>query len=501
MEGTELIAQLAGPSDSKALPLTFKDIKERKIHAATCKLYGYGFARSGGEVCQVANFRNKKGALAGQHIRTRLKTFTWNTSLNTKPSTMLLFGQHMGDSGTLILTEGQIDAMSCYEVLSRRNPFSGDQRQFVVASAGSVSDAKSCVKAQLAWVLGFDQVIVFLDLDEPGRKVAAELAELIGPATKIVQSFAFKDANEALVDDADDAIRDALISATKNVPQSIVHAPDLLTKILSPTQLVGLSLPWKGWNDYTHGFKPGELWLLSGGTSIGKSLFSRSIALDLTCRGHRCAYVGLEESCEVTAERMLTELLMSDRPLYLDTPAERAARDHVKLATAYNRFAPNLWLLDEFGGDDFSSFVNVVKHYVLSEKAEVVFLDHFSMLADGISLATDQRRAIDKCIKELKRLAVNLKFTMFVVCHLSREGMGKRTPEEGGEPHLGMLRGSQSLAQIPDYIVMLQRNPNAESDVEKNTTYCHLKKNRPTGKLGMMAKLHWLPSHVFHEVN
>ena len=66
------------------------------------------------------------------------------------------------------------------------------------------------------------------------------------------------------------------------------------------------------------------------------------------------------------------------------------------------QFAPNLLLLDKFGSDSMESFISTVKHYVLNEECRVVFLDHFSLLADGIALNVDQRRAIDKAIKDLK---------------------------------------------------------------------------------------------------
>ena len=102
-------------------------------------------------------------------------------------------------------------------------------------------------------------------------------------------------------------------------------------------------------------------------------------------------------------------------------------------------------------------------------------------------LAVDQRRAIDKAIKDLKTLAMELQFTFIIVCHLSRNNNNFSPAEEGGEPNLGLLRGSASLAQIPDYIWMLQRNPN---DKEKsNITHCWLKKNRVKGEVGMKAML------------
>ena len=156
-------------------------------------------------------------------------------------------------------------------------------------------------------------------------------------------------------------------------------------------------------------------------------------------------------------------------------------------------FSKNLLLLDSFGSQDLDAFKSTVKHYVNSEQCQIVYLDHFSLLADGISLSADQRRSIDKAIKELKEMAITYHFTFVVVSHLSRglAGGAGKPHEEGGEPSLSQLRGSMSLAQIPDYIWMLQRNP---LDTQNpNKTKCWLKKNRVKGTVGLMGALEFDP--------
>jgi twinkle protein len=203
------------------------------------------------------------------------------------------------------------------------------------------------------------------------------------------------------------------------------------------------------------------------------------------------AYIGLEEAAKTTLERMLSEQMRI--PFHLQSGEVRRELTG-EVREAMKQFAPNLLLLDKFGGDDFDTFVATVKHYVLNEQCRVVFLDHFALLADGIALNVDQRRAIDKAIKELKTLAMSLEFTFVVVSHLSRSGGFGPSHEEGGSetgPQLTELRGSHSLAQIPDYIWMLQRNPLDKEN--PNVTSCWLKKNRIKGTVGLMSKLEFHP--------
>ena len=479
-------------------------IEERRISERVCKLFDYTTSVYRSQPAHVANYRDANGIVVAQHVRYGAKQFAWLG--REKGVAVQLFGQHLGSSGRLILTEGEIDAMSVTEVLRNGLPMAWRGTVVVASIPDGAQSAKKAVAAQLPWVSGFDQVTIFFDMDDPGRKAAAEVAEVIGPRASIVSNFPYKDANEALLADDGAAVREAITSAHRHRPPSVVYAPDLLQSILQPTNRQGLPFPWEGWNRITEGMKPGELWMISGGTGIGKSLYSRSICLNLTKQGVRCAYVGLEESCDTTLDRMLSEdLRFDDPPFHLMPPAKRLQHE-AKIRESFKSFADNLFLMDKFGSEDFDSFVATVKHYVLGEDCKVVFLDHFSLLADGIALGTDQRRAIDKCIKDLKTLCVEHSFTMVSVCHLSRDS-GYSTPaEEGGEPHLGMLRGSHSLAQIPDYIVMLQRNPNAKhpdgtrDDHEANITRAWLKKNRVKGELGLMSTMKFLPSCTFQEL-
>lgn len=468
-------------------PIRPLSLPERLINAETCRIYGYGHVKHGtDDLAQAAEYKNQKSEVVARHIRYNGKNFAW-TFLSQKKEDqeirkLQLFGQHLGSSGTLIITEGEIDAMSVYEALANYAIIGKSCVVSIASGTGSVEQLAS----NLSWVLGFSKVIIFFDQDEPGEKAATRAAEIVGPKAAIVSGFAYKDANEAWVNKDSTAIRQALQRAKKYRPVSIVPAIDLLDRLLNPDKTKGHPFPWKGWNDMAKkGMQPGELWMISGGTGIGKSLFTRSMCVHLAMKNVRCAYIGLEESMDTTLERMVSEVMATN--YYLTEGIERNALKD-RATEAFNLIAPNIFLMDRFGGDSFDVFISNVRHYVLSEECQVVFLDHFSLLADGIALGTDQRRAIDKCIKELKTMAVELKFTFVCVCHLSRDHNASRSAEEGGEPNLAQLRGSHSLAQIPDYIVMLQRNPNSE-EADKNQTTCWLKKNRVNGEIGRMSTI------------
>ena len=474
------------PAPRPVLPVgKFAAITSRKISEKTCRLYDYRYGQHNTYgLCHYANVRNQQNEVVATHIRiVEPKGFRWvGESKNT-----MLFGQHTGKEGNLIITEGELDCMSVYECLS-----DSELRKTVVCSLNSgTGSVKKQIENNLRYILGFERVILFFDQDEAGAKELPKAAEIIGPKARMVTGFPYKDASDALVEGDLAAIKLALAKAHPFRPDGVIRADSLTDKVLNPEVNKGYTFPWSKWNKYTNGMRAGEVHLIAAGTGIGKSLFTRSIALDL-CREDRqnvkVAYIGLEESVTTTYERMLSECM--GVPFYLMSPEERRENE-TEMRAAAKTFAHNLCLLDRFGMDDLRSFIATVKHYVLNEECKVVFLDHFSLLADGIDLRADQRRTIDKAIAELKTIAMDLGFCFVIVSHLSRDtGMGKAF-EEGGEPNLSHLRGSASLGQIPSYIWMLQRNPMDESN--GNETKCFLKKNRETGEVGLKSTIRFDP--------
>ena len=105
-------------------------------------------------------------------------------------------------------------------------------------------------------------MVVFFDQDEPGRKAAGEVAMDIGPAkARVVKSFAYKDANEALVAGDEIAIKEALNNAVTLRPDNIIHAPDLEKVLNRRTASVFPSLG--GMEPLHAGPRPGEVCLVA----------------------------------------------------------------------------------------------------------------------------------------------------------------------------------------------------------------------------------------------
>jgi len=102
----------------KPLQGEYGALKARGIHQSTCEAMGYFWSTYRDQRVQVANIRDAQGNLVGQKVRTKDKDFV---ALG-KPQDVL-FGMHRFKGGKkIVITEGEIDALSVSQVQDNKYP-------------------------------------------------------------------------------------------------------------------------------------------------------------------------------------------------------------------------------------------------------------------------------------------------------------------------------------------------------------------------------------------
>ena len=116
-----------------------------------------------------------------------------------------------------------------------------------------------------------------------------------------------------------------------------------------------------------------------------------------------------------------------------------------------------------------------------------VVVDHLHMLV-STSLEGDERRSIDAIMHRLRTLVEETGAGLILVSHLRRID-GNKGHENGIETGLSHLRGSQSIAQLSDSVISLERNQQSDDPVESSTTRIRVLKSRYTGDVGVASHL------------
>jgi twinkle protein len=104
------------------------------------------------------------------------------------------------------------------------------------------------------------------------------------------------------------------------------------------------------------------------------------------------------------------------------------------------------------------------------------------------SVEGDERRSIDSIMTRLRSLVEETGVGLILVSHLRRID-GNRGHENGVETSVSHIRGSQSIAQISDAILSLERNQQSDDPIEASTTKVRILKSRYTGDVGIATHL------------
>ena len=405
------------------------------------------------------------GRIQGFKTKTKLKEFKYEGV-----STDTLFGQHLFPSTgkRIVITEGELDAASCYEAM--------DGWPMVSLPHGAAG-AKKDLQKQIPLLQGYEEIVLFFDNDEAGRRATEQAASILPLGkVKIARLEQYKDASDALQANDKDAIRRAIWDAKEYQPDGIVDGKSLLEAVTTPSPPCDHQYKWAGLQAKTHGIRYGELTTITAGTGQGKSTFCRQLATQLLEEGVKVGYIALEESNRRTALGLMSVAV--GKALHL------GEHDYTTLKNAYDSTIDGwkLYLYDHFGSLSADIIYSRIEYMALGLDIKVIFLDHLSILLSGLD--GDERRMIDQTMTNLRSLVERTGITLFLVSHLKRTQTDK-DHTDGARVSLGQLRGSQAISQLSDTVLALERDQQSEDDIST----LRVLKNRYSGETGVAANL------------
>ncbi len=415
-------------------------------------------------------YYDESGILKGVKTKTKKKDFRYEGI-----STDTLFGQHRFPSSgkRIVITEGELDAASCYEAMSGWP---------MVSLPHGAASAKKDIQKQIPLFQGYEEIVLFFDSDQAGIRAAEEAAGVLPPGkVKIARLEAYNDPSEALQANDAEAIRKAIWEAKPYRPDGIVEGKTLLKLVTTPQAPYDHEYPFAGLNEKLHGIRYGELTTFCAGSGSGKTSIIRHIATDLLNKGEHVGILELEASNRRTALGLMSTAV--GKNLHIGEHSES------ELTSAFERSIANwnVYLFDGFGSFDPNVIYNRIEYLASGLECRVIFLDHLSILLSGLD--GDERRMIDSTMTKLRSLVERTGISLFLVSHLRRSGNDRTSHEEGGRISLSSLRGSHSIAQISDTVVALEVDQQSSSD--RKPTTVRVLKNRYSGEVGVACELYY----------
>ena len=447
-------------------------IKDRGINEDTCKKYGVKVIYNGNGLIQkhLYPYYDEKGTMIGTKTRfVKDKQF----SIVGSTTNAGLFGQQLFNGGKYVtITEGEVDAMSVYQMLGSKYP--------VVSIKNGVASALKDIKKSYTWLDKFDNIVINFDNDEVGREASKRVAELFSPSkVKIVKlPEGFKDANDICKARKYDEYVKCWWNAPVHAPDGIIKGTTLLDEVLKPVVKSTTSYGWQGLDDLTYGIRSGELVTITAGTGLGKTSVIKELVYHIyKSTEQNIGMIMLEESPKISA----LDLMGIEANLPLRRPDITLSKEdkieYFNKTVGSGRF----YFYNHFGSNSVDNIISRVRYMAIALECKFIVLDHISMVVSSQEFG-DERKSIDEIMTKLRTLVQETDVALICVSHLKRpDGKGH---EEGAVTSLSQLRGSGSIAQLSDMVLGLERDAQNENEVMRNTTSLRVLKNRFVGMTG-----------------
>ena len=451
-------------------------IKERHLSKETIQHYGVRLTRHEGEVTEHHYpYTDKEGQVIAYKKRI-VETKGFSSSGKMKDA--VLFGQSQFTSGGRYLTicEGEIDTMSVFQMQGSKFPTVGVK---------SSSDAFKICKQQFEWIDSYENIIVCMDSDEVGQKAAKLIAQLFPKKAKIVK-MKLNDPNEYLMQGKEGEFTNAWWRAELYRPDDILGGAEAMLDIITqPRAEAMFQYPWDKVNDLTYGLRTGEFSIITAGSGMGKTQVLREICYHaLTTTDKNVGVLYLEESAWETGRGIVSIDL--SKPTHL--PDTHVTEDELLEGVMNTWGTDRLYSLGDSWKDNNVDFIaGKIKFMAKGLDCKLIILDHISFMVSDQS--GDERKMLDEIGHTLKALTIELDISLLAVCHSKRQST--KPLEEGGSTSLSDLRGTAGLGQLSNIVLGLERNGQADDEVERNTTLIRVLKNRFSGLTGPTSYLHY----------
>ena len=370
--------------------------------------------------------------------------------------------------------------MSAFELL-------GSKWAVVSIIRGSSSAVKD-IKENLEYIESFENIVICFDKDKAGQDAAQKVARILKPGKARIMTLpnGYKDANDMLKNSDHQTFTKAWWDSKLYTPSGIIRVSEKKKAFLNREKKESIPFPWKGLNKKLYGLRQGELLTLTGGTGLGKSSITRELEHWLINQTNdNVGIIALEEDWKRTVDGILS--IEANARLYIDQ--EREKFDKETIMDMFDRVfeEDKVFIHAHFGTNEIDDIFAKLRYLIVGCDCKWVVVDHLHMLVSALAEG-DERRAIDNIMTRLRSLVEETGAGLILVSHLRRVD-GNKGHENGIEVSLSHLRGSNSIAQLSDCVVALERNQQSEDELESRTTKLRILKSRYTGDVGMACSL------------
>lgn len=474
----------------------------RGIRAETYKKFGvrHSIREDNGELSAQYYPVTQEGNLVGYKIRELPKSF--GRSIGRTGSDCDLFGQFLfkQPGKYLTITEGELDSMAAYQMLNDYNESKG-WGKFVsaVVSPTIGSNCKKQIGHNYKFLDQFEKIYVCFDNDSAGKAAVEQIIPSLPKGKVFLVNLRYKDPNEYLKNGKESEFLQDFFAAKQYVPAGVVASSDIYDLILSQSKVEKITLP-----PFTKklevklggGLSLGYIYNIAAQTGIGKtSLVNEFIYHWIFHSPHLVGVVSMELNSGQYGEALLSRHL--EQKLARLAPEEKEVLLHSSeiIERGKDLFSkedgsPRFYLVDDRDGT-VEQLKDTIEEMIIGSGVKLVVLDVLQDILEGMS--NEEQGLFMKWVKSMIK-SHNVAFVLINHMRKKESGTSASKVDESD------IHGSSTIMKSAAANILLTRDKDAEDEIERNTTYVTLSKNRLIGDTGPAGKIFYdKMTHVMHD--
>ena len=400
------------------------------------------------------------------------KTFSTQKGFKTDE----LFGMNLfpvNASRILTVTEGELDAMSSWQMLSQGSTYTNP-----VVSLPSATPSGKLWENCKGWLDSFEKIILSVDNDKAGARVAETMFDLFPSKVYMMEHGKYKDANDFLQAGDQKAYKSAWWGARKYSPAGFTAGVDAWMEAIDGEDPYEYTpTPIEAYNKVGKGLVKGGLTVVKAPPGTGKSSYLRMLMHFLAVKQDKVtAALMMEEVKSVTGRAMATYQLGKNVKTKEDAEFNGVSETEVKEAikVVLGETGERFVSFDINPQDPVEDTLKQCKYAISVYNAEYIFIDHLQRLAylSGTDGAT---AALTELGVKLTELAKRRNVGIICISHVNSDGKTKY---------------ASSIEEEAIVLIEMSRDKKSDDIQERNTTYLEITKNRPyalTGPAGMLT--------------
>lgn len=243
----------------------------------------------------------------------------------------------------------------------------------------------------------------------------------------------------------------------------------------------GIMTGWASVDGITQGFARGDVVVVAGRTSMGKSAFAIECFIRAG-KAHKAGYISLEMSDDQILSRMAS--VMSGVPLWRIRTGKLRDNDWLPLTNAASNMQGH-FICDERGlsADEIVTEIRRMKH---RHGVDFVVVDYVQEVEESEQRGDNQGSKITRVMRKLRKVAQECDCAIMAVSQIGRESEKRSSTKE---PGLGDLAGSAGIENVADMVILLYRDDYYNPESQKpGALQVNIAKHRngPVGKVELL---------------